>query len=253
MVKSRELSRSSSFNNLEETFTKICQGKRITKDDVEIKLSNGKTLTKKNILRVMNLSKNFTVYEVNDSNFFREAVLLAKKSNSNGDCLAIRNTKEYDNARLFITKNGEAGIAVEKDGHIFSLFKNETESKKNGIGKVAEKLMYIALSNGGNKLDCFDGFLPRFYCRLGFEPVTKTAFKLEFTGGGNWDFSKKGTPDLIFMRHNGDSVYKIFERKNSYPKFEDYNIKSSRSLEIADKILGCNSNKKHGLDRSFSI
>ena len=51
-----------------------------------------------------------------------------------------------------------------------------------------------AISEGGIKLDCFDGFLPKLYAKFGFEPVAKVKFDPNFQPAGWKD--EFGTPDI---------------------------------------------------------
>lgn len=132
---------------------------------------------------------------------------------------------------MFLVNAGCAGCAVTKDGDIVSVFKNDDMAQKDDVEKISTALLLTAIENGGKKLDCFDGFLPKNYMKHGFIPVCKVPFNDEFAPDG-WNFERDGRPFIVFFRHNGKSVDEILKEKNegtyttydldSLPIIEDY-------------------------------
>ena len=129
---------------------------------------------------------------------FHAAIQKAKNANSSGAAVYAYPLEEYENMRLFLTKDGAAGFALKGDD-IVSLFK-EPSAKMPG---VAQSMIALAVSEGGRKLDAFDTVLPMIYSLQGFKVVSRV----------NWDDSQapdgwkkkdfeafnNGEPDVVFM------------------------------------------------------
>jgi len=90
--------------------------------------------------------------------------------------------KEYSEMQCFLSTDINSGYCIKNDGDIVSVF-----SLVKGRGK---QIMLDAVTNGGYKLDCFDGYLTKFYSSIGF---------IEYKSEKNWD---KNGPDVKFMRLN---------------------------------------------------
>ncbi|MFF3249721.1 hypothetical protein ACFYWP_01645 [Actinacidiphila glaucinigra] len=82
-------------------------------------------------------------------------------------------------ARYFVTSDLRSGFGIDADGTLIGLF-----SLVKGRG---EELVWGAVDRGASKLDCFDGFLPKYYERFGFVETERVA---------NWT---PGEPDVVFM------------------------------------------------------
>lgn len=148
---------------------------------------------------------------------FCKALLNFKNSNSKHRAFVDYHTEselKQNNVRVFLGEKGTAGIAVWSDGNITSLFKNPA-CKKNYVSVL---LMLMALLNGGKKLDCYDGFLTEMYSMFGFYPVARVPFNDEYKPD-DWG-AANGTPDVVFMIHNGDSVDTVFHNiiNKTYPQ-----------------------------------
>lgn len=87
-----------------------------------------------------------------------------------------------DDARYFLSEDGQAGFGVTTDGTLIGLF-----SRVKGRGDV---LVNRAIREGARLLDCFDGFLPSYYEGYGFRETERVP---------NWT---SGEPDVIFMALN---------------------------------------------------
>lgn len=75
--------------------------------------------------------------------------------------------------------NNPVGFAISSTGELTSVF-----STVKGMGDI---ILTEACKRGACHLDCFDGYLPKFYARHGFQEVRREA---------NWT---AGGPDVIFM------------------------------------------------------
>ena len=110
--------------------------------------------------------------------------------------------EEYKKMKLFVVNAGAAGMAV-KEGDIVSVFKNPDMALKDSIERINNTLLITGIKNGGERLDCFDGFLPELYSKFGFVPCARLKFNDEFAPEG-WNFERDGRPNILFMAHNGD-------------------------------------------------
>jgi hypothetical protein len=153
--------------------------------------------------------------------------------------------------KLFLVSNGIGGIAVKNDGDVVSVFKNPKIAKEYNLKNIVGKLLFVALKNGGKKLDCYDGVLPDVYIKHGFVPVSKIKFNDGFASE-KWNYERDGRPDIIFFKHNGDSIDKILNEHKDYKKYKDYNIKYSNSYDKAKKIRDISLVKKKKMV-TFSI
>jgi len=130
--------------------------------------------------------------------------------------------EEYKQMKLYTAENGKSGFALKPDGDIVSVH----SSQKGSL----DGLMELAIQNGGNKLDCYDTFLPKVYKKYGFVEVKREkwneAFKPE-----NWDkeFFKQynnGEPDVVYMELKKD----ITPEEPKQLKLDFDSIKTSEDL-----------------------
>jgi len=92
-------------------------------------------------------------------------------------------------ARTYLMEGGKTGFAIKPDGDIISVFSND------GGGRAA---IQAAVEFGGRKLDCFDGFLPRFYKRFGFQEYDRWQWDDRYAPA-DWR-AEDGKPDVVLMR-----------------------------------------------------
>lgn len=155
------------------------------------------------------------------------AIALAKKNNAYGPFVDKHSKPEYQKMKLFVTTDCTAGIAIEQDGNIVSVFNG---GSRRGVLKI---LMPVAIANGGKKLDNFDGRLSTMYSLYGFQPVSKTRFNRNFAPC-DWNYSRDGEPDIIFWLHNGDSAENVVMNFGAYSV--DFNsVKEFESYEEAGR------------------
>lgn len=156
-----------------------------------------------------------------DNASFSAALDAAKENNRYGAFVDSQNAADLDasGTRTFLSDNGMAGAAVRPDGDIVGVFKNSADSRQGALND----LMLTAISNGGNKLDCYGKNLSYKYAQFGFIPVARMDFNPEYAT--NWR-PEYGTPDVIFMMHNGDAPSTVAGKYGSYQTFDDNYIKS---------------------------
>jgi hypothetical protein len=87
---------------------------------------------------------------------------------------------DYTGYRTYLAGDGLSGFAISMDGDLQSVFNVSGESR-------GRRMMTLALLDGAYTLDCFDGYLPKFYAQFGFREVRREA---------NWN---EGGPDVVYM------------------------------------------------------
>jgi hypothetical protein len=136
--------------------------------------------------------------ESTDYDAFEEA----KNRNTRPENLAPKTMDEYEGSRVFMIESGDAGFLV-KNGDLQNVFNN------SGIPGLGTEILKLAIENhGARTLDCFDGFLPKYYSKAGFVEVARVPFVDEFAPPG-WNFYKLGRPDIVIMAYQGGDPGKI--------------------------------------------
>lgn len=132
---------------------------------------------------------------------------------------------------LYLSEDGQSGIAVKPNGDIVSVFAGDNAPRGSGY-----TLMLLAIQNGGRQLDCFDTHLPDYYSLIGFKPVAKMKWNDEYIPEGwnkeNFKDYNNGEPDVVFMVYdpNNDIEKKKKEaeekygKKNEIPYIIDYDM-----------------------------
>lgn len=86
-------------------------------------------------------------------------------------------------------------LKPDEDGvDIISVHNNEPNIK--GVG---DALIESAKSNGGTKLDHYDGFLSDLYSKHGFEEYDRYKWDDQYADP-NWDYERYGRPDVILRK-----------------------------------------------------
>lgn len=114
-------------------------------------------------------------------------------------------------ARSFLTGNGTSGFAITPDGDIIGVFSNKAAGAPFGM---TQQILPLAVANGGVKLDCYGERLVSLYERNGFAPVARVKFDPAQANPG-WT-PDKGSPDIYFMMHNGDSADTMVQNYGKY-------------------------------------
>lgn len=120
---------------------------------------------------------------------------------------------------LYLSEDGQSGIAVKPNGDIVSVFAGDNAPRGSGY-----TLMLLAIQNGGRQLDCFDTHLPDYYSLIGFKPVAKMKWNDEYIPEGwnkdNFKDYNNGEPDVVFMAYdpNNDIEKKKKEAEEKYGK-----------------------------------
>lgn len=130
---------------------------------------------------------------------FKKAIAREKAMNKNGWMVDVHD--DYRGIKCFLTEDGKAGVAVTKDGDIVSLFSSVKGDHRS------EKLIMMAIENGGCKCDCYGGGLENIYARFGAKAVGKVKFNEEYAPT-DW----KLLPDDDLRKQKYDVVAMIFPK-----------------------------------------
>lgn len=150
---------------------------------------------------------------VTDYQRFSDALNAAKANNGYGLFVDPQSPEELEKAGaiMYLSPDGKSGFAVgtigEKKGNIFAVFSDPTGTARG----VMPYLITIAIMKGGNKLDCYDGFLSDQYAKYGFIPVAKVPFS-KLYADKKWNYARDGEPYVVVWMHNGDSPETVAQR-----------------------------------------
>lgn len=116
---------------------------------------------------------------------------------------------------LYLSEDGQSGIAVKPNGDIVSVFAGDNAPRGSGY-----TLMLLAIQNGGRQLDCFDTHLPDYYSLIGFKPVAKMKWNDEYIPEGwnkdNFKDYNNGEPALTAGRRH--VVFMVYDPNNDIEK-----------------------------------
>lgn len=131
-----------------------------------------------------------------------------KAENPDGYKMDIHWSADYGNwkRKTFQSKDGNSSVTVKEDGDITSLV------SKPWL-KRGKELVLTAIKNWGDKLDCYEEYLPTMYQKAGFEPVARVKFNPEYAPA---DWKGKGQDIIVMMRRNNDSVETVAENWGKY-------------------------------------
>jgi hypothetical protein len=106
--------------------------------------------------------------------------------------------KELEGMKLFVTKSGDAGVAVHDhgDGRVeaTALF-NSGNTKGAGLLLLAHTIEHAKV----NYVECYGPKLNQLYEKLGFKPDSQSPFNPEYAAP-TWDKEKFDSPDYFTMR-----------------------------------------------------
>lgn len=168
---------------------------------------------------------------------FCKAIEKAKIIHPYGSFVTQHSVEEYNQMKLFITLDGNAGIAITSDNNIVSIFNG---GEKRGVLKT---LLPLAISYGGRKLDNYNSNkLSSMYELYGFNPISKVKFNSKFAPD-DWNYERDGEPDIVFWIHNGDSAEDVVLNFGRYEvpwdivqEFDTYEEAGEYRDDIIEKI-----------------
>lgn len=144
---------------------------------------------------------------------------IKKELGDKGSSVSVYSDTDYKDMDLFLSEDGQSGIAIKSDGDIVSVFAGKNAPRGSGY-----TLMLLAIQNGGKKLDCFDVYLPKYYSQIGFKAVARTKWSEEYKpedwNKDTFKYYNNGEPDVVYMVYDAEhkSDYKAGDGKlvNTY-------------------------------------
>jgi len=174
------------------------------------------------------------VIKTTDAKKFHSAVAGAIEtmgvSNKNVDLLNVKDYKKIvkDGGSLYLSKDGNYGAYVKKDGYMGGLFKRFD----SGIGGVAKVLQEIRVKEGGKFFDSYS-LNEKLYVKNGFRPVARMKFDEKMAPKG-WEKSKlKDRPDNVFFIYDPLGKYKVGDGKY----IKDYNEAYNFTKDMANRSV----------------
>lgn len=159
---------------------------------------------------------------------FAGLISSVKASSTYGAAVYVYPQQEYEDMRMFVTKDGNAGFALKKD-EIVSVF------SAGGMGRAG---MEAAIAAGGRRLDAFETMLPDYYAAHGFRAAARLPWNNEYKPAG-WDKNafieyNNGEPDVVFMvlDEDGPGLYTTSDGK----KVGDYDAGIRRQKKELKEI-----------------
>ncbi len=140
---------------------------------------------------------------------------IKKQLGDKGASVSVYSEEDYKDMDLYLSEDGQSGIAVKPNGDIVSVFAGDNAPR--GSGYI---LMLLAIQNGGRQLDCFDTHLPDYYSLIGFKPVAKMKWNDEYIPEGwnkdNFKDYNNGEPALTAGRRH--VVFMVYDPNNDIEK-----------------------------------
>lgn len=186
---------------------------------------------------------------------FVEGIRRTAAEHPMGAAVEVKPEEFYNdpNNRLFLTKDGLAGVAVTSYGDLVSVFKHPTSKAK--ITEILDEAAPYAVT-----LDAFDikGFLPNLYSRNGFRPAARVPFNREYAPQG-WPYELAGEPDVVLMVKDldGDSGLPAIGSegyaaiRDSIPVTDDYDAAVAMQTAAKEKVAEARASRASILATQF--
>lgn len=160
-----------------------------------------------------------------------EPFLLERAKNKRNEFLSEVTPADLKNHKIYMTDEG-VGYALSPEGDMQSVFNNST---RKGAGQ--EAVMH-AIENGAVTGDAFDGYLPLYYNKFGWNLTKRVKWDNQYAPKG-WDYAKYGTPDIVYFE---------------YPKHLSRDARAVRArLESARASLGSGASGGPGAGKNLRI
>lgn len=150
----------------------------------------------------------------------------AKRAHPYGAAVDVHSKSDYGNMRTFLTRDGMAGYAVNKEGELNSVFNHPDSPYKNVAGHAAEHATLVA---GGTHGSAFED-LPAKYAKGGAQKTGELDWNEEYKPSG-WKTSKIGRPNVGFVALGP----KANKGQADVVKADDYDSGMARAKQIGEE------------------
>ena len=177
--------------------------------------------------------------ETKNASLFKRYIQGAKKSSPMGAAVDIHKVADYKGMKMFATRDGLAGYAVNSAGELNSVFKHPDAPYEDVGRRVAE---HSILMGGATHASAFDPKLPDMYAQGGMPPLSHVQWNEEYKPP-RWKVSRQGRPDVAFLGANPGSAYEYNKAKaegkgyrpKSTPEVPDYDTGMSEASAYGRK------------------
>ena len=181
------------------------------------------------------------VYEVSSAYAEEYSKMLTDvfHSGEDGGQVSEETPESMASMRMFVSPDGMAGTALAADdvtgeGNPPDYVTAVCKRKGCSWEHTGARMVGVAASQGGKRLDCFNTFLPKIYRKAGFCMVGRMTFDDQYAPE-TWDYDamdeyNHGRPDVVFMvampqdtrekYHDDGEKADVWDR--SVPEFDDY-------------------------------
>lgn len=179
--------------------------------------------------------------ETKNASLFKRYIQGAKKASPMGAAVDIHKVADYKGMKMFATRDGLAGYAVNANGELNSVFKHPSAPYEEVARRAAE---HGILVGGATHASAFDPKLPAMYAKGGLAPLSHVQWNEEYKPTG-WKPSRQGRPDVTFMGANPGSAYEANRREaegqgykpKTTPEVSDYEVGMNNASEVGSKNL----------------
>ena len=166
-----------------------------------------------------------------DSGMFKAYIQRAKRDNPMGAAVDVHKVGDYKRMRLFTTRDGLAGYAVNEHGELNSVFKHPNAPYKDVAQHAAE---HAQLMGGATHASAFDPALPSMYSRGGMAPLSHVQWNEQYKPP-RWKVSRQGRPDVVFLGSTGQKIGAPEKYSPmSTPEVSDYETGMERAKKFGE-------------------
>lgn len=165
---------------------------------------------------------------------FKQYIQKAKKASPNGAAVDIHKVGDYKKMKLFATRDGLAGYAVNEQGELNSVFKHPDAPYQEVARRAAE---HGALLGGATHLSAFGNKLSDMYAKGGFRPLSYAQWNEQYKPSG-WKPRTQGRPDVVFMAADRNAPEMLrtgrLEKPQDMPRGNDYDAQMEISKRFGE-------------------
>lgn len=178
---------------------------------------------------------------------FWESLRDARKINTHGEFVFLRDIELYKKNQNFLLGNGIAGFSIMND-EMISVHKNNKKAAESGVQHILPKIVRCALKYGALYGDCYGEFLANYYMSSGFIAVAKIPFDALEDNPVTWEYDKFGKPDVYLLMRGVKNVAELdrlkarkeikgFDAvKDRIPVFDTYEAAELYRAELYSKL-----------------
>ncbi len=198
----------------------------------------------------------------NEYRVFWESLRDARKINTHGEFVFLRDIEIYQNSQNFLLGHGIAGFAI-RDGEMISVHKNNKKAQETGVRHILPKIVRTAIKYGAVFGDCYDEFLANYYMQSGFIAVAKIEFDKLEDNPATWEYDKFGKPDVYLLMRGVKNVEELDRLKakgeiqgfdavrDTIRYFPSYEAAEQYRLKLYEKVKNMGYKKRLAISKTY--